>query len=196
MEQWRSSLATTRSAPAGGAPTPEELAAFAAQERPVYVVMRRRDYRVARATGLRLYEVFRCRAVMGTIRAGPVCAASNGRPDRRQERSCRSAPGCRKIPDGLKTSVPPDRPLRELALAFVKLGTTTFGGPAAHIAMMEDEVVRRRRWLTSDQFLDYLGATNLIPGPNSTELAIHIGRARAGGADFSWPGSRSSCRPR
>jgi chromate transporter len=65
----------------------------------------------------------------------------------------------------------------------LRLGTTAFGGPAAHIAMMEDEVVRRRRWLTRDEFLDYLGATNLIPGPNSTELAIHIGHARAG-----WPG--------
>jgi chromate transporter len=73
--------------------------------------------------------------------------------------------------------------LRELALLFLKLGTVAFGGPAAHIAMMEDEVVRRRRWLTRDEFLDYLGATNLIPGPNSTELAIHIGHARAG-----WPG--------
>lgn len=74
-------------------------------------------------------------------------------------------------------------PLRDIAWLFLKLGTTAFGGPAAHIAMMEDEVVRRRGWLTREQFLDYLGATNLIPGPNSTELAIHIGHARAG-----WPG--------
>jgi chromate transporter len=73
--------------------------------------------------------------------------------------------------------------LRELAGLFLKLGVIGFGGPAAHIAMMEDEVVRRRGWLTREQFLDYLGATNLIPGPNSTELAIHIGHARAG-----WPG--------
>jgi chromate transporter len=71
--------------------------------------------------------------------------------------------------------------LVELALLFLRLGTTAFGGPAAHIAMMEDEVVTRRRWLTREQFLDLLGATNLIPGPNSTELAIHIGHQRAGG---------------
>jgi len=70
--------------------------------------------------------------------------------------------------------------MRELALVFLKLGTIAFGGPAAHIAMMEDEVVRRRAWLTREEFLDYLGATNLIPGPNSTELAIHVGYARAG----------------
>ena len=69
--------------------------------------------------------------------------------------------------------------LRELAWLFGKLGFTAFGGPAAHIAMMEDEVVRRRGWLSREQFLDLLGATNLIPGPNSTELAIHIGHARA-----------------
>ncbi len=70
--------------------------------------------------------------------------------------------------------------LRELAILFLRLGVTAFGGPAAHIAMMEDEVVRRRKWLTSERFLDLLGATNLIPGPNSTEMAIHIGHQRAG----------------
>ncbi len=73
--------------------------------------------------------------------------------------------------------------LSELAVLFLKLGATAFGGPAVHIAMMEEEVVRRRGWLTRDEFLDLLGATNLIPGPNSTELAIHIGHRRAG-----WPG--------
>ena len=68
-------------------------------------------------------------------------------------------------------------------MLFLRLGTTAFGGPAAHIAMMEDEVVRRRKWMTRDEFLDLLGAANLIPGPNSTELAIHIGHRQAG-----WPG--------
>lgn len=75
------------------------------------------------------------------------------------------------------------QPLWEVAGLFLKLGTTAFGGPAAHIAMMEEEVVRRRKWLTPEEFLDLVGATNLIPGPNSTELAIHIGHRRAG-----WPG--------
>ena len=68
--------------------------------------------------------------------------------------------------------------LRELAALFLRLGATAFGGPAAHIAMMRDEVVGRRRWLTDARFLDLLGATNLIPGPNSTEMAIHIGWLR------------------
>src|SRR5918992_217809 len=84
--------------------------------------------------------------------------------------------------------------VKELAALFLRLGTTAFGGPAAHIAMMQDEVVRRRRWLSDEEFLDLLGATNLIPGPNSTELAIHIGRRRAGfaglvvaGASFILP---------
>ena len=64
-------------------------------------------------------------------------------------------------------------PLRELAVLFLRLGVTAFGGPAAHIATMRDEVVDRRRWLTDKEFLDLVAATNLIPGPNSTELAIH-----------------------
>src|SRR5215213_1131201 len=71
-------------------------------------------------------------------------------------------------------------PLAEVATLFLKLGFTAFGGPAAHIAIMHDEVVKRRKWLTDEQFLDLLGATNLIPGPNSTEMAIHIGYVRAG----------------
>ena len=70
--------------------------------------------------------------------------------------------------------------LGELAKLFFKLGVIGFGGPAAHIAMMEDEVVKRRLWLTSEHFLDLLGATNLIPGPNSTEMAIHVGYIYAG----------------
>ncbi len=70
--------------------------------------------------------------------------------------------------------------LGELARLFFRLGATAFGGPAAHIAMMRDEVVVRRKWLDEARFLDLLGATNLIPGPNSTELAMHIGWERAG----------------
>ena len=70
--------------------------------------------------------------------------------------------------------------LWELAVLFLRLGTLAMGGPAAHIAMMEDEVVRRRRWTTHERFLDMLGVCNLIPGPNSTEMAIHIGQLRAG----------------
>jgi len=71
-------------------------------------------------------------------------------------------------------------PLRDVATLFLKLGCTAFGGPAAHLAMMEDEVVKRRAWISREYFLDLVGATNLIPGPNSTELAIHIGFTRAG----------------
>jgi chromate transporter len=68
----------------------------------------------------------------------------------------------------------------EVAGLFLKLGLTAFGGPAAHIAMMHDQVVKRRKWLDDRHFLDLLGATQLIPGPNSTEMAIHIGFVRAG----------------
>jgi chromate transporter len=70
--------------------------------------------------------------------------------------------------------------LRELAALFTKLGLTAFGGPAAHIAMMQKEVVDKRHWMDHQHFLDLIGATNLIPGPNSTEMAIHIGHERGG----------------
>ncbi len=73
-------------------------------------------------------------------------------------------------------------PTLEVLASFLKLGFTAFGGPAAHIGMFRDEFVRRRQWLTDEAFLDLLGATNLIPGPNSTEMAIHIGFLRAGWA--------------
>ena len=72
------------------------------------------------------------------------------------------------------------RELWRLARLFLKLGTIAFGGPAAHIAMMRNEVVERCRWMEEQEFLDLVGASNLIPGPNSTELAIHLGRVRAG----------------
>jgi chromate transporter len=85
----------------------------------------------------------------------------------------------------------------ELALAFLRLGTTAFGGPAAHIAMMEDEFVRRRAWLTREQFLDLVGTAGLIPGPSSTEVAIYVGYRREGwrgllvaGVSFILPGDR------
>src|SRR5215207_4705526 len=74
----------------------------------------------------------------------------------------------------------PARRLWEVTALAVRLGFTAFGGPAAHIAMLHDEVVKRRQWLTEEHFLDLLGATNLIPGPNSTEMVIHVGQVRAG----------------
>ena len=77
-------------------------------------------------------------------------------------------------------TIPLRQRLAEVAVLFLRLGTTAFGGPAAHIAMMHDEVVKRRKWLSDQKFLDLLGATNLIPGPNSTEMAIHLGLLRAG----------------
>jgi len=73
-------------------------------------------------------------------------------------------------------------PLAELAIVFLRLGATAFGGPAAHIAMLRDETVDRRKWLTDREFLDIIAATNLIPGPNSTEIAIHLGYKRCGPA--------------
>ncbi|NLG71466.1 MAG: chromate efflux transporter [Chloroflexi bacterium] len=73
--------------------------------------------------------------------------------------------------------------LKEVTSLFLRLGLTAFGGPAAHVGMMHDEIVRRRKWVDEQRFLDLLGATNLIPGPNSTEMAIHLSYLRAG-----WPG--------
>jgi len=70
--------------------------------------------------------------------------------------------------------------LKEVALVFFKLGCFAFGGPAAHIAMMEDEIITKRKWMSREHFLDLIGATNLIPGPNSTEMTMHCGHERAG----------------
>ncbi len=87
---------------------------------------------------------------------------------------------------GCPPPVGPERELgrlRELAAVFLRLGLTAFGGPAAHIAMMEDEAVVRRQWITRERFLDLLGVSNLLPGPSSSEVAIYLGYVRAG-----WPG--------
>jgi chromate transporter len=92
----------------------------------------------------------------------------------------------------------PARPLRETALLGLRLGVTAFGGPAAHIAMLRNEVVTQGKWLTDAEFLDFLGMTNLIPGPNSTEMVMHAGATRAGckelvlaGVGFILPASTS-----
>src|ERR1700756_4402682 len=71
-------------------------------------------------------------------------------------------------------------PLSEVAKQFLRLGFIAYGGPAAHVAMMEEEFVRRRGWLTRERFVDLLGAVSLLPGPSSTELAIYLGDIRAG----------------
>jgi chromate transporter len=84
------------------------------------------------------------------------------------------------IPYGTLSPAAQRQRLGELAGVFLKLGAIAFGGPAAHIAMMDDEIVTRRRWLSREKLLDFLGITNLIPGPNSTELAIYLGFDRAG----------------
>ena len=88
------------------------------------------------------------------------------------------------------------RPVREVSALFLRLGLTAFGGPAAHTALMHHELVRRRGWVDEQRFADLMGATNLVPGPNSTELAIHLGHERAGwrgllvaGALFILPGA-------
>ena len=70
--------------------------------------------------------------------------------------------------------------LKEIAQVFFKLGCFAFGGTAAHIAMMEEEIVSKRKWMTPEHFLDLIGATTLIPGPNSTEMTMHCGHERGG----------------
>lgn len=98
------------------------------------------------------------------------------------------------MPDTPDRSDPLLARLGQVAAVFLKLGAIGFGGPAAHVAMMDEEIVVRRKWLTREHFLDLLGATNLIPGPNSTEMAFHVGYCRAGlagslvaGACFTLP---------
>ena len=70
--------------------------------------------------------------------------------------------------------------VKEVFFVFLKLGCIAFGGPAAHIAMMEEELVNKRKWMTRQHFLDMVGATNLVPGPNSTQMTMHCGHVRAG----------------
>src|SRR5438445_11573491 len=82
-----------------------------------------------------------------------------------------------QVIEGLK---PAEGSVSEVAKLFLKLGTIAFGGPAAHIAMMHDEMSRRRRWVSEERVLDLVGAANLIPGPSSTEMAIYLGSERAG----------------
>jgi chromate transporter len=84
------------------------------------------------------------------------------------------------LPGMAETEPIREAPLGEIALVFLKLGTIAFGGPAAHLAMMEEEFVRRRQWITHEEFLDRLAAANLIPGPSSTEVAIFVGQVKRG----------------
>ena len=91
-------------------------------------------------------------------------------------------------PAAVSESLNGRHPVGEIVRLFLRLGFTAFGGPAVHIAMMEDEVVTRRAWMTRERFLDLVGATNLIPGPNSTEMAMHLGLVRSGWWGFAGAG--------
>ena len=84
--------------------------------------------------------------------------------------------------------------IKEVFLLFLKLGCIAFGGPAAHISMMEDEVVTKRKWMSRQHFLDMVGATNLVPGPNSTQMTMHCGHVRAGWLGL-WVGGISFIAP-
>ncbi|MEL7357248.1 MAG: chromate efflux transporter [Cyanobacteria bacterium J06560_6] len=95
----------------------------------------------------------------------------------------------RVVPYSLLSGAQKQGRLKELAAVFFRLGVVAFGGPAAHIAMMDDEVVKRRKWMSRESLLDLMGVTNLLPGPNSTELAIHLGYERAGWSGLFVAGS-------
>src|SRR5689334_6007147 len=108
--------------------------------------------------------------------SGGGCRAARGRDRRRGRRGGRVS----ETTEPAATGSGGKGALAEVAALALRLGFTAFGGPAVHIAMLRDEVVTRRHWITDSYFLDLLGATNLIPGPNSTEMVMHIGHVRAG----------------
>src|SRR5579864_2784674 len=85
-----------------------------------------------------------------------------------------------ETPAASATPATPTEHLGEVATIFLRLGFTAFGGPAAHIAMMRQEIVQRRKWVSDQRFVDLIGLVNLIPGPSSTQLAIYLGYLRAG----------------
>lgn len=84
--------------------------------------------------------------------------------------------------DSKASDKPAEKHLLEIAKIFTRLGFTSFGGPAAHIALMEEELVKKRKWVSKEEFMNIIGFTNLIPGPNSTKIAIHLGLKRGGGS--------------
>src|SRR5262245_16878061 len=126
----------------------------------------------AASAGRQIDTVHRNSPLCSSVACLAVCAAMAERLNAQYSFCMLEAP---TVPAPGSEDQPAPPTLGALALLFLRLGTTAFGGPAAHIAMMEDEVVRRRRWLRREQFLELLGAANLIPGPSSTELAIYIG---------------------
>ena len=94
---------------------------------------------------------------------------------------------------GVKLQAEQKAKLKDIIRVFLQIGATSFGSPTAHIAMMESEIVRKRKWLTSERFLELLAATHLVPGPNATELALHIGYLLKGYAGRLQPARVSSC---
>ena len=120
------------------------------------------------------------RPILGRAHRGARAAVRAVAARRHRDRQRRAGAALRQRLPARPQPVSPPTPLAELARLFLRLGATSFGGPAAHIAMMQDEVVRKRGWMSATAFLDALSATNLIPGPNSTELAMHVGHQRAG----------------